>query len=134
MKTLFERNMYIEREDFKVFRGTGGLGEREEPGDILSDIGWFSTDYSFAEEFGDQITEYIIPGSLNLYNFDEVGGFYTDENGNKPLDEEGYPIEIGFLDANPDIVQELIERGYDGAIDGDGYIIALFDPGKAIPV
>lgn len=83
---------------------------------------YLSADRKFAGEFGD-VTEYNVKID-KPYDFD--GGGYKYEDGSVALDQHNEPITIGYLDAHPEIVDDLIRRGYDGAIDGEDFIVSLF--------
>ena len=108
----------------KVFRGTEN--KIENPSDIETDLIFSSTSKKFASEFGKNIEEYRVD-LRNPYDFEKTGGFYKFKNGKFAKGEDGEKIEIGFLDANPEIVNDIKRRGFDGAIDGGGEFTVVFD-------
>ena len=110
----------------KLYRGSSG--KVNTPNDIFTHNGtiYLSSDKKFASEFGKNINEYYVD-LKNPYNFDETGGVYKDMRGDNVKGIDGKVVEIGFLEANPDIVKDLKLRGYDGAVENGGEFTVAFD-------
>ncbi len=110
-----------------VYHGTTAPGIKA--GDIDTPA-YFSGSKKFAREFAEDDSN-IIPVTLDIKNpyvFDEEG--FKHKDGTLAKDEDGEPISIGFLAAHPGLVEELQERGFDGAIEegGDFEFIVAFEP------
>ena len=98
-----------------------------------TEIVYFSGNEKFAREFGSNVKEYRVL-LKNPYRFDEQeDGYYHDEDGAMVLDEDGAGIPIGYLGIYPGIVKELLDRGYDGAMDGSEFIV-VFDNNQIVPL
>ena len=104
-----------------VYHGTS----QKEIKEFDTDVVYFSDNKNFAREFGENIIEVKLD-IKNPYDFSkQEGGHYHFESGELALDEDGEGISIGFLDANPKIVEDIEERGFDGAIDSFEFIVTF---------
>jgi len=101
--------------------GTGTIDENAE-------MVWFRQSLNGVKEFGPIVKKYEVTIE-NPYNFSlqpEEAYHYADGKMARDEDEDE-PITIGWLDAYPDIVDDIISRGFDGAITDDGEFIVVFD-------
>ena len=125
-----EARKYKTAEEFVESKETyyhGSESKKTAETEFNTGIIYLSKDKVHASEFGKNITEYIAqPKKVYDFEKDGVDGYYTDENGKQILDEDGELISIGFLDANPDVVENLVNRGFDSAKDNDFFV--TFDP------
>ena len=96
----------------------------------------------FATPADEQYGDYSLPVYLSIQNpytgFDKETGAYVFADGTLAKEESDYDedededanyITVGFLKENPHIIDDMISRGYDGAMDGHDFIVP-FNPGQ----
>ena len=82
----------------------------------------------FSKEPMPEYGDYAYSVYLQLDNpYDFQGEGYRYEDGTLAEDEEGEPVTIGYLKENGDVTEDIIERGFDGAVDGPEFIV-VFSP------
>jgi len=82
----------------------------------------------FSKEPMPEYGDYAYSVYLQLENpYDFQGEGYRYEDGTLAEDEEGEPVTIGYLKENGDVTGDIIDRGFDGAVDGPEFIV-VFSP------
>lgn len=125
-KAFFKDSKVVDEngEPVKLYHGTqsGALFDVFE-----GDVTYLSSSPQFAGEFG-ELMDPIYASIKNPYDFSKQSdGYYHDAAGKLVQGLDGEPIGIGYLDAEPAIVDELRARGFDGAIDGEFEFVVSFD-------
>lgn len=93
-------------------------------GSYDSGMVFYTNDYDYASEFGDIIDK----GYLKLINpYIAKDGILRREDGSPIMDEDGYEMEVGYLDAIPEEDLDYFIDNYDGIISEDGYMVVSFE-------
>lgn len=108
-------------EPLVVYHGTNAKFNEFE-----TDIVYTTSNKKHAEEYGKNIIP-LFANVRNLY-LTEEDEVIRDENGRKFKDSDKEDITVGYLDANDNVVNDLIKRGFDGASDTNFDFIASFNP------
>lgn len=107
------------------YHGSNSKSTSSSPFD--TDIIYLAKTEEAAREYGRKITRYELRTEKE-YDVNKLGhdGYITDENGEVYKDEDGEPVNVGWLDANMDVVEDLINRGYDSVSDTDTFHVVFY--------
>ena len=92
-------------------------------GSYDSGLVFYTTDYNYACEFGDIVDS----GYLKLLNpYITKDGKLRKKDGTVIIDEDGYEMTTGYLDALSDDDLCYFTDNYDGVISEDGFMVVSF--------